>query len=148
KNEFLNKRKAKGEIAAPQSQSNLWFVEPDRLDEIGPVIGRGGVWADEDVPANTPSDPFLFAGFDRRGLHLTHEGEEAVTVTIEVDTEGDGLWKKLLEVRLAPKAYTWVAFKQDGAWIRLQSDSPLKKATAWFEFSNRDDRPRESHAMF
>ena len=28
RNEFLNKRKAKGEIAAPQSQSNLWFVDP------------------------------------------------------------------------------------------------------------------------
>ena len=31
KSEFLNKRKAKGSLAGPgQSQSNLWFVEPER----------------------------------------------------------------------------------------------------------------------
>jgi hypothetical protein len=36
KSEFLNKRKAKGEIAAPQSQSNLWFVEPATIDQARP----------------------------------------------------------------------------------------------------------------
>ncbi len=35
KNEFLNKRKAKGEIPGPQSQSNLWFIEPQQLDQLG-----------------------------------------------------------------------------------------------------------------
>ena len=37
RNEFLNTRKAKGEISAPQSQSNLWFVDPAQLDDLGPV---------------------------------------------------------------------------------------------------------------
>jgi len=49
KAEFLNKRKAKGEIAAPQSQSNLWFVKPDQIDHIGPVIGRGAVWMKDNL---------------------------------------------------------------------------------------------------
>ena len=66
KAEFLNKRKAKGEIAAPQSQSNLWFVEPARLDQLGPVIGRGALWARESVEAGKPSDPFLIAGYGKR----------------------------------------------------------------------------------
>ncbi len=30
KSEFLNKRPAKGQIAAPRSQSNLWFLEPSQ----------------------------------------------------------------------------------------------------------------------
>ena len=38
KSEFLNKRKVKGELAgAGQSQSNLWFVEPEQLDQLGPA---------------------------------------------------------------------------------------------------------------
>ena len=48
KSEFLNKRRAKGEIAAPQSQSNLWFVEDAALDRLGPTLGRGAVWLRED----------------------------------------------------------------------------------------------------
>ena len=39
RSEFLNKRKAKGKRPAPQSQSNLWFIEPEQLDQLGPVIG-------------------------------------------------------------------------------------------------------------
>lgn len=39
KSEFLNKRKAKGDVAGPgRSHSNLWFVKPEKLDQIGPVI--------------------------------------------------------------------------------------------------------------
>ena len=60
KSEFLNKSKAKGNIAAPRSQSNLWFVEPAAIDKLGPAIGRGAVWLDEAVKAGVPSDPFPF----------------------------------------------------------------------------------------
>ncbi len=45
--EFLNVRKAKGKLAGPgESQSNLWFVQPEQLDKAGPVIGRGALWLD------------------------------------------------------------------------------------------------------
>ena len=53
KKEFLNNRRAKGHIAGAQSQSNLWFVKPSQLDNLGPVIGRGTVWENEPVTANT-----------------------------------------------------------------------------------------------
>src|SRR4051812_35047089 len=56
KSEFLNKRKAKGDLAAPgQSQSNLWFVEPSKLDALGPVIGDGAVWLNDAVKAGAES---------------------------------------------------------------------------------------------
>ncbi|MDO8943752.1 MAG: hypothetical protein Q7U75_11250, partial [Desulfobacterales bacterium] len=65
KSEFLNTRRAKGKIAGPgRSQSNLWFVEPSRLDSLGVPIGRGGVWIRDDVKANETSEPYLFSGFD------------------------------------------------------------------------------------
>lgn len=45
--EFMNKRIAKGPLKGPgQSNSNIWFVKPDKLDHLGPVIGRGCLWKD------------------------------------------------------------------------------------------------------
>jgi hypothetical protein len=148
KNEFLNKRKAKGEIAAPQSQSNLWFVEPDQLDQLGPVIGRGGVWLLEDVPANSISDPFLGGGFDRRGLHLAHGGKEAVTIVIEMDEAGNGTWKKSREIVVPAGGYVWTEIKENAAWIRLYSPAPLTRAIAWFNSANRDARSDRSDKLF
>jgi hypothetical protein len=37
KSEFLNTRQAKGVLQPPgQSQSNLWFADPQLLDQLGP----------------------------------------------------------------------------------------------------------------
>jgi len=150
RNEFLNKRKAKGEIAAPQSQSNLWFLEPSQLDQLGPVIGRGAVWLHDDVAAGSASDPFLFSGFQRRALHLIHETDAAVTVTLEVDDRGSGEWRKLRDIPLAARGSEWLDLTSEpsAAWIRLTSRQPLKQATAWFAFSNRDSRTEKADAMF
>ena len=150
KNEFLNKRRAKGEIAAPQSQSNLWFVEPKQLDQLGPVIGRGAVWLSDDVEAAKPSEPFLFSGFDRRALHLLHQTDAAATVTLEVDERGTGAWEKLRDIPLAARGSLWIDLSDapSAAWIRLKSKQSLKQATAWFAFSNSDRRTEKADAMF
>ena len=55
---------------AGQPQSNLWFGSYKDLKTWGPASGYGGPWLQDEVKANTPSDPFLIAGFDRRMLHL------------------------------------------------------------------------------
>jgi len=148
RNEFLNQRKAKGDISAPQSQSNLWFVEPAKLDKLGPVIGRGGVWVNEDVPANTPSDPFLATGYDRRGLHLAHEGTTAATILMELDKKGNGEWRKSREITLAPHGYQWIELIEQAAWVRLSSPQSLTKVSAWFQFANRDTRSTEADRVF
>jgi hypothetical protein len=148
RNEFLNKRKAKGEIAAPQSQSNLWFVEPERLDQLGPVLGRGGVWVSEDVAANLPSDPFLIHGFQRRGLTLAHQGVEPATFVIEVDTHGDGAWTKSREITVPAGGSTWTEITERAVWLRLRAAQVLTKATAWFQFQDRDPRPNRADRIF
>jgi hypothetical protein len=150
RNEFLNKRKAKGEIAAPQSQSNLWFVEPARLDQFGPALGRGAVWLEDEVSAATPSEPFLFSGFDRRALHLAHDSPHSATITLEVDVKGNGRWSPLRKVTLQPREYVWLDLtsEKSAAWVRLTSDQPLTKATAWFHFANKDNRPSKPDTVF
>lgn len=143
KSEFLNKRKAKGEIAGPgQSQSNLWFIDPNQLDTFGPPIGNGAVWLNEDVKAGQWSDPYLFAGYDRRGLHLSHGGGEPVTFEFEVDADGNGQWKALRSVTVPAGGYTWVDFPETekAEWIRVRPHSQASKATALFHYTNNDAR--------
>ena len=148
KAEFLNKRRAKGEIAAPQSQSNLWFVDPAQLDHLGPVIGRGAVWVKEDVEAGRPSDPFLISGYDRKGLHLAQSGSAKAVVTMEVDEDGTGTWKKVREVELG-SSHQWFDLSGiKGVWLRLTSSGKLTGATAAFSFSNSDKRSSSPDPIF
>jgi hypothetical protein len=55
---------------AGQPQTNLWIGDYNELKSWGPVSAYGGPWIQDQVAANTPSDPFLIDGFDRRLLHL------------------------------------------------------------------------------
>ncbi len=150
KSEFLNKRGVKGALIGPgQSQSNLWFVAPGDLDRFGPPLGEGSVWLHDDVKAGEVSDPFLFSGFERRGLHLAHGSAEAVTFAMETDA-GDGTWKPLREVKVSAKGNVWVNFtaEEKGAWVRLRADRAAEKVCAVFHFSNADTRGTEPDARF
>jgi hypothetical protein len=141
--EFLNKRRAKGKLAAPgQSQSNLWFVEPAQLDRFGPAIGRGAVWLDDAVKKDAPSDPFMFTGYDQRMLHLAHDAGVTVTFVLEVDRAGNNQWTKLRSVEVPAAGYGWTAFAADeqGAWVRVRAPRDIGRATAFFSMRNRDAR--------
>lgn len=150
KMEFLNKRAAKGTIDAPQSQSNLWFVQPEQLDKLGPVIGRGSVWSSEAVKAATPSDPFLFSGYDLRGLHLSHDCSLPVRFRMEVDRKGDGQWSHLRDVEVASRGYSFVEFpsSEQGSWIRLISSADINHATAAFSYRHKDIRSATGSSLF
>jgi len=151
KSEFLNKRRAKGNLQGPgQSQSNLWFTDPKLLDNLGPALGRGAVWVKDAVPAGVWSDPYLFAGYDRRGAHLSHAGETPVTFDFEVDADGQGRWTKLHRVTVPAAGYAWVAFPRDepGEWIRVRPDRDCDQATVLFQYSNADPRPETADVIF
>ncbi len=151
KSEFLNKDRLKGNLAGPGiSQSNLWFVEPSRLDSFGPALGRGAVWLDDDVKAGVASEPFLFFGFANRSLHLTHSSAEKIVFKLEVDAKGDGQWTKLRDVTVTPNDSAWLEFppQETGAWIRLTPDHDAAKTTAFFHYRAKDARPTDAAPIF
>ena len=124
KSEFLNVRALKGKRpAARPSESNLWFVEPGRLDALGPCEGKGAAWAGDAVAAGQASDPFLFAGYDRTWLWLT------VTAELQVDEKGDGKWASWKE--LAPGGHD-LASAPRGEWVRLVARAASTNAFAVF----------------
>ncbi len=151
KSEFLNKRKAKGNLAAPgQSHSNLWFTKPSILDELGPPLGRGAVWTNDDVEANTPSDPYLFGGFDRRSVHIEHNSSKPVTFMFEVDKKGNGKWQEFHNITVAANSSTWHPFEpnENGVWLRVSTDRDSKGTTVQFVYSNADQRKTKADPIF
>ena len=147
--EFLNVRKAKGKLAGPgESQSNLWFVQPEQLDKAGPVIGRGALWLDDAVKAGEVSEPYLFSGYRHRSLHLA--AAQGAGFTLEVDTEGNGQWQELSRQSLKNTDHLWVDFLADqpGVWLRLKAQEDGSKVSAIFHYRNDDPRTTEAAAMF
>lgn len=150
--EFLNVRKAKGELAGPgQSQSNLWFVEPGQIDQFGPVIGRGAVWLEDAVKAGEVSEPFLFAGYKHRSLHLTWGENPKCEIEVEVDRKGNGQWETLRVARPEPKQeHVTVAFEPEevGVWVRVKCANDCSKITAMFHYRNDDPRTDQAAGLF
>lgn len=175
RSEFLNKTPLKGAVAGPgRSNSNLWFVEPEKLDSFGPALGRGAVWFDEAVKRDAASDAYLFAGFDRRSAFVDFadatipEGVQNVEITFEVDRDGTGAWEPLKTVVVPKNALSlsgnkvenadatqvggtvWVDFSETetGEWIRVRSNADLADATCFFHYKNADDRPTQAAPIF
>jgi hypothetical protein len=150
-NEFLNKEPLKGKLGAPgQSQSNLWFIPPARLDECGPALGRGAVWLGDNVKAGSSSEPYLFSGYAHRSLHLTHHSKESIKFTLEVDVQGDGQWKKLREIVVAANSDAWTEFTaaETGTWIRLTPEHDAEQVTAFFQYRSGDMRTNNPAPLF
>ncbi len=152
KSEFLNKRDAKGTLAGPgQSQSNLWFTSLETPDHLGPAIGRGSVWLNEDVKAFTPSDPFLLSGFTKRALHLEHNAVATTAFTLEVDQAGNDHWTTWKEVTLSTEMKNaWVEIPVDlkGAWMRIKTNRDVGSVSATFQYANDDRRPTTPNSIF
>ena len=148
--EFLNKRKVKGDIEGPgQSNSNLWFIDPDTPEQLGPTTASGAVWMDEPVVKDVPSEPFLFAGWPERSAWIKNHGLSPVVITLEVDREGDGSWEFLRDESLEGYESRYVQFKDEdkGEWIRT-IPSANAQITCQFTYADQDDREGVPDNMF
>ncbi len=151
KSVFQNTREIKNEAAAPgQSQSNLWFVKPERLDNLGPPLGRGAVWLEDDLEAGEVSEPYLFNGYSNRMIHLAHESDDTVTFRLDIDTKGTGDWKPMKIIEVPPHGYRWHIFDENtkAQWIRITTDTTARSATAWFHYRNKDPRSTKPASIF
>ena len=109
----------------------LWAGAVDDLWQLGKPVGRGGPWAATDVKAGVPSDPYLFRGYDRKRVELSHDAKESVNVRIEVDVTGAGDWLPAQTVAVKPGETATYAFPAAfcAHWVRVVADKDCK-ATA------------------
>ncbi len=147
--EFLNSRPFKAERGSPvQSNSNLWFVEPERLDRLGPAIGRGSVWLNEDVAAAATSDPYLFSGYDHRMLVIRHATKEPVDFALEVDRKGNGKWEPLEQLHVDGSLIHIFDQDTEGSWVRVRPETDAKQVCVHFHYRNEDPRTDKNDVMF
>jgi hypothetical protein len=117
-----------------QPQSGLWFGNIDDLWRMGKPAGWGGPWWNTPVKAGEVSDPFLMTGFDKKVVHLTHDGKQPVRFDLEVDFLGDGSWQ-LYQSFSAPARYIHHEFPDgfSAHWVRVRVDKDCV-ATVYFMY--------------
>ena len=119
-----------------QPQTGLWFGQVDDLWKMGKPAGWGGVWYKQDVQANTPSDPFLMTGFDRKVVHLKHTATAPVEFKIEIDFLGDGSWETYQRIAVPAQGYVHHEFPAgfSAHWVRVTANRGCN-ATVYFIYS-------------
>lgn len=117
----------------------LWLGEIDDLWRMGEPRGRGGPWKETAVAANSPSDPYLMYGYDRKELTLT--ATDATTITVEVDILADNTWSVYQTFNLAAGETVNHVFPTGyhAHWVRVKS-SAATTATAQFTYGPADTR--------
>lgn len=119
----------------------LWLGEVDDLWQMGEPRGTGGPWLDTPVTANTPSDPFLMYGYDRKELTLSHTSASPVTFTLELDILADNTWSTHQTFTVAP-GETFTHLFPEGFhahWVRISSDTTTT-ASSQFTYGPSDQR--------
>jgi hypothetical protein len=127
----------------PRPNSNLMLLDKSEVRRYGGnPSGYGGVWVDEEVVADTPSEPFLIAGFEDRVLHLTHDQTGSVQFTLEIDSEGTGQWETHQVVNVAGNSGGRGGYAPyllppslPASWMRVTSDTTAT-ATAYLHLAN------------
>jgi len=150
KKEFLNVRKMKGTLDGPgQSNSNLWFVPINKLNQFGPNTSEGAIWISENIKADVFSEPFLFAGWDLRSSWIKNEGSKSITFSFEVDKKGNNSWSALKNITVLPDNTANVVFseKETGEWVRVKVDKDTK-ATVQFSYTQIENRTDNADKIF
>jgi len=114
-------------------KTGLWFGNVDDLFKMGSPKGTGSAWKASSVLANTPSLPFLIHGYQDKKLILSHNFDQTVTFTIEVDYMADGKFVKAFTVPVKPKETLSFQFPDgfQAHWARTMVDKNCV-ATATF----------------
>jgi hypothetical protein len=122
-------------IVSEDGQAALWCGDVDDLWAMGKPRGVGGPWQQSATQANVPSDPYLMTGYDRKRVELSHQADEAVTFTIEVDFLCRDTWQTYDQIVVPPGQTVTHKFPEgySAHWVRLVTDRACQ-ATAKFHY--------------
>lgn len=113
----------------------LWFGGIDDLWKLGKPVGHGGPWLNTKVKTDIPSNPYLMTGYDRKSVQLSHGHSQPVSMTLEVDIDGMGLWVKYKTFNVPSGKITGHEFPAEfsACWVRAVSDTDTS-ATVQFQY--------------
>ena len=113
----------------------VWLGAIDDLWKLGKPVGTGGPWKETSIIADQPSDPYLIGFYDRKTLALSHNLNETVIFTIEVEPIGHGPWLIYEQMEVKPGETLEHTFPDvfQARWIRFKTDKDCV-GTAWLEY--------------
>ncbi len=123
-------------VESDDGNVGLWFGNVDDLYRFGAPVGEGGPWNGTAVTAGVASDPYLMTGYQHKLMELSHDENQDVTFTVEVDFLGTGQWE-VFDNFIVGDGETFAYNFPDGYsahWVRLISDTSTN-ATAWFTYT-------------
>ena len=102
---------------------------------MGKPTGHGGPWKNSVVKSGVPSDAYLISHYDEKALEISHESNEHVTFSIEVEPIGHGPWMLYKKVTVKPGETFKYKFpeKFQARWIRFVTDRNCV-ATTYLEY--------------
>lgn len=114
-----------GNLLSGQPQSNLWFGTMKDIRQWGPATGYGCIWLNDSIEARKPSLPYLLAGFDNRMIHIINHNDLPVSLQIQIDEKGDGIWTNYQTLQLDSNEYQSFILPKNikGEWIRVVPDN-------------------------
>ena len=117
------------------TDAKLWFGAIDDLWKLGQPCGLGGPWRDTAVKANAPSDPYLLTGYDKKTLTLSHDAQQPVEFTLEVDFYADGQWHDYQHLTVEPGKQLVHEFPSGytAHWLRMKASADCT-ASAQLEY--------------
>ncbi len=115
--------------------TGLWFGGIDDLWKLGKPVGHGGPWLDTNVKSEVPSDPYLMKGYDQKTVVLSHDHSDAVTITLQIDLDGNGFWVDYRTISVLPGTPVQHEFPDgfSACWVRAVCNTNTS-ATAQFEY--------------
>jgi len=127
--------KNKNIFYSDDKKAAVWAGVIDDLWKMGKLVGNGGPWLNDAVSAGAASDPYLFGGYDKRVLTLSHQSRSAVSFTLQLDATGGGVWYDYKTVSVPAKQSTEISFPAEiqSKWIRLVSNKNTV-ASAQFQY--------------
>ena len=123
-------------ITSDDGKAAVWAGVIDDLWKLGKPTGKGGPWKHSKVQANEASDPYLIGFYDKKKMMLSHDSEDEVTFSVEVEPVGHGPWMAYAAFTVKAGETMTHDFPEDfqARWIRFKTNKDCK-ATAWLEYN-------------
>jgi hypothetical protein len=123
-------------FVSADKQAAVWAGVIDDLWKMGKPTGKGGPWLNSAVNAGMTSDPYLFGGYDKRSVALSHQSASTIDFTIQLDATGDGVWYDYKTISVPAGKTTLFEFPDQiqSKWIRLVTN---QSATVSAQFDYR-----------
>ncbi|MEQ9441722.1 MAG: hypothetical protein RIG62_21965 [Cyclobacteriaceae bacterium] len=119
-------------IKSADGKAALWAGAIDDLWEMGKPTGVGGPWMNTEVVAEEPSDPYLIAFYSDRTLELSHQESHPVTIRVEADPTGTGIWMNYEEFDVPAGETVTHVFPENfqARWVRFVANQDAQVTTS------------------